>query len=66
MKDQKKQKRTFDEDQVHRLVANVGIELTIAGAEVLREQFGFSPEMIDRWMKATTARAKANREGKEG
>ncbi len=46
-----------------RLAGNVAMELGIAGAEVLREKFGFTPEQIAAWMAAMIERAKQNREG---
>ena len=43
------------------MVTNVATELSIAGAQVLREHFGFTPEQTNEWLRLTTARAKENR-----
>lgn len=37
-------------------------ELAYAGAQVLREQFGFSEEQATAWVDAMLKQAKANRE----
>ena len=47
---------------VQRLMGNVSIELTMAGMQILAEQFSFTPEQNRAWLDATLARAKANRE----
>lgn len=48
---------------VQRLLGNVSIELTMAGMQVLREQFEFTPEQSQAWLDATLARARKNRGG---
>jgi hypothetical protein len=54
------------ETVARRIAANLGIELTQAGAQVLRDEFNFTPEQIDRWMALMIERAEANREGTSG
>lgn len=38
-------------------------EMGLAAAQTLKEEFGFTPDEIARFMDAWLARAKANREG---
>ena len=38
-------------------------ELMLAAAQTLREEFGWGPEEIGRWMDLTLVRAKRNRSG---
>ena len=56
--------KALAETMARKLAGNVAVELTIAGAEILRERFGFTPEQSNEWMAATMERAKQNREGK--
>lgn len=37
-------------------------ELAIAGSEVLRDHFGFTPEQVNDWLGKTLEQAKRNRE----
>jgi len=51
--------------KAQKLAGNVAIEMIIAGAQVLREEFGFDEEQVKRWIDLTVERAKRNRgEGK--
>ena len=45
-----------------RLAVNASLELILAGGQILREEFGFSAEQVNRWTKTTTDRANRNRE----
>ena len=48
--------------EIRQLLGQVAIEMTIAGGQVLREEFGFTQEQTKRWIELTTERAKKNRE----
>jgi len=48
-----------------RFAGNAAIELSLAGGQVLSEEFGFTEEQVKRWMDKTLERAKQNREEKE-
>ena len=47
--------------RAERIAGNVAIEMGIAGAQVLREAFGFDEEQVKRWIDLTLERAKKNR-----
>lgn len=42
-------------------LANLAMELGVAGTQVLIESFGFTPAQAESWFDQTLARAKANR-----
>lgn len=43
-------------------LSNLAMELTLAGGQVLREDFGFDEQQVNLWLDKMLARARTNRD----
>jgi hypothetical protein len=48
--------------QIQRRIGVVAVELSLAANQVLRDEFGFTPDQLLHFQQLLTARARANRE----
>lgn len=46
---------------VNKAIGEFSVAVFLSGAEVLREQFGFTPEQIETWISLSKARLEAIR-----
>lgn len=55
-------KKHYTQHEMDNALSRLVMELQVAGAEVLRDEFGFSQEQVSEWVEKVLARAEANRE----
>lgn len=55
--------RTVPVDVMEKRLRNLALELTLAGGQVLKEHYGFTPEQVTEWIGLTTKQGQKNRAG---